>query len=138
MAARRRPSRSIAAYTCLRVSSRRKRPRMAVNTGKTQLREALADRGLTLTDVAYACGVSRPAVAQWLTDKPSWRPIPDHHMATIRELVAEPSALASPAKAARPRSDLQLAGASAPLQLSTLPTKRPRRAARSPQPMHWG
>jgi hypothetical protein len=37
---------------------------MDISTGKTRLREALADRGLTLTDVAYACGVSRPAVAQ--------------------------------------------------------------------------
>jgi AcrR family transcriptional regulator len=112
---------------------------MGVSTAKTWLREALADRGLTLADVARACGVSRQAVVQWFTDKASWRPIPGHHMATIRELLAEPSSpVTSPAKVGRPRSELQLAGANAALQLPAIPTKRPRRAARSPQPMHWG
>jgi transcriptional regulator with XRE-family HTH domain len=116
---------------------------MDVGTGKTRLREAIAERGLTLTDVAYACGVSRPAVAQWFTDKPSWRPIPERHMATIRELLAaSPGVLASPAKAGRPRSEPQLAmGASAALQPPALPARRRRRApppAPAPQPMYRG
>jgi transcriptional regulator with XRE-family HTH domain len=125
-----------------------------LSPAQSQLRAALADRGLTLTDVAYACGVSRPAVAQWFTDKPSWRPIPEHHMATIRELLAEPSAPVtrvptSPAKATRscpePRlatpQPLPVAVGTLPEPEGSVPTRRRRRApprAPAPQPMHWG
>jgi transcriptional regulator with XRE-family HTH domain len=113
------------------------------STGTTRLREAIAERGLALTDVAYACGVSRPAVAQWFTDKPSRRPIPERHMATIRELLAaSPSVLASPAEPGRHRSEPQLAmGANAALQPPALPTRRRQRPpprSSAPQPMYWG
>jgi hypothetical protein len=43
------------------------------------LRAQLAARGISLTQVAYACGVSRPAVSQWFIDGEQWRPIPARH-----------------------------------------------------------
>jgi hypothetical protein len=59
------PSRAYA-YACKRVTSR-----MDVGTGKTRLRAAIDERGLSLAAVGRACGVSRTAVAQWFTDRPS-------------------------------------------------------------------
>jgi len=55
--------------------------------GKDQLRAAFEARGLTLTDIADACGISRSAVANWFLSGRGWRPIPERHMATIRELL---------------------------------------------------
>jgi transcriptional regulator with XRE-family HTH domain len=125
--------------------------------GKGRLRAALEAHGLSLTHVADACGVSRSAVSNWFLSGPGWRPIPDRHMATIRELLEAPNASMAagphetrvswgapspPAKAVRSRSEPQHAmGASAALQLPALPTKRRRRApprSPPPQPMHWG
>jgi transcriptional regulator with XRE-family HTH domain len=136
---------------------------MDVGTGKTRLRAAIDERGLSLAAIGRACGVSRTAVAQWFTDRPSWRPIPERHMVTIRELLAAPpNVLASPAKPDRPRSpherlayaraqetEPQLAGASAALQPPALPTRRRQLAAGTavrrppprspaPQPRYWG
>jgi hypothetical protein len=112
---------------------------MDASTGKARLREAIAERGLALADVARACGVSRPAVAQWFTDKPSRRPIPERHMATIRELLAAPgSPVTSPAKATRSGPEPQLAMPPQPL---AVPARRRRRTpprAPAPQPMYWG
>jgi transcriptional regulator with XRE-family HTH domain len=113
---------------------------MAVNTGKTQLRAAIADRGLTLTDVANACGVTRGAVGQWFIDGPNERPIPRRHMATIRELLAASDApVTSPARAARrlPRSEPQLAMPQS-LPVPARRSRRPSPANPIPQSMHWG
>jgi hypothetical protein len=59
---------------------------------QARLRAAIFDRGLTLADVADACGVSKAAVGQWFNKGPNGRPIPDRHMVTIRGLVTEPNA----------------------------------------------
>jgi transcriptional regulator with XRE-family HTH domain len=119
---------------------------MAVNSGKTQLRAAIADRGLTLTDVANACGVTRGAVGQWFIDGPNERPIPRRHMATIRELLAEPS---SPAKASGSEPQLVMLQprgfATEPLAVAPVTLPEPARRRRRPPPrvpvpgpMHWG
>jgi hypothetical protein len=107
--------------------------------GKSRLRAALEARGLSLTHVADACGVSRSAVSNWFLSGPGWRPIPRRHMATIRELLAEPS---SPAKTSGPEPQLVMLQPLA-VAAGTLPepTRRRQRApARAPatQPMHWG
>jgi hypothetical protein len=110
---------------------------MAVNTGKTQLRAAIADRGLTLTDVANACGVTRGAVGQWFIDGPNWRPIPGRHMATIRELLASSPQERGQVEAFERLAEGQSAGnPGAPARRRSPP---PRPPARSPihYPEHW-
>jgi transcriptional regulator with XRE-family HTH domain len=57
---------------------------------QARLRAAIVDHGLTLTDVADACGVTRGAVGQWFLNGPNGRPIPERHMTTIRRLLTEP------------------------------------------------
>jgi len=54
---------------------------------QARLRAAIVDHGLTLTDVANACGVTRGAVGQWFINGANGRPIPERHMTTIRGLV---------------------------------------------------
>jgi hypothetical protein len=102
---------------------------MALNTGKTQLREALAANGVTLAQVGSACGVSRGAVSQWFIDGPNGRPVPERHLATIRELLAShpQERQVKPPTPARRRSP---------------PPVRPRRSPPQPRspihyPEHW-
>jgi hypothetical protein len=61
---------------------------------QARLRAAIFDRGLTLTDVADACGVTKAAVGQWFNKGPNGRPIPDRHMVTIQGLLAGPNSAA--------------------------------------------
>jgi transcriptional regulator with XRE-family HTH domain len=68
-------------------TNRAARALRTLSPDQTRLRAAIADRGLTLTDVANACGVTRGAVGQWFIDGPNGRPIPERHMATIRGLL---------------------------------------------------
>jgi hypothetical protein len=68
------------------------RAAIMLSPDQARLRAAIFDRGLTLTDVANACGVTKAAVGQWFNKGPNGRPIPDRHMATIRGLLAEPNA----------------------------------------------
>jgi transcriptional regulator with XRE-family HTH domain len=118
------------------------------------IRAALSARGIALKQVADACGISKGAASQWFLSGPGWRPIPERHMATIRELLAEPAPVTAPqrrepqrerpAKATRSRQNPQLAMLQ-PLAVAagTLPepARRRRRApprAPVPQPMYWG
>jgi hypothetical protein len=57
---------------------------------QAHLRAAISDCGLTLTDVADACGVTKAAVGQWFNKGPNGRPIPERHRATIRGLLEGP------------------------------------------------
>jgi CRISPR-associated endonuclease Cas1 len=65
---------------------------LKLSPDQARLRAAIVDHGLTLTDVANACGVTRGAVGQWFINGPNERPIPERHMATIRRLLTEPNA----------------------------------------------
>src|SRR5262249_51881945 len=64
----------------------------AVINENAHIRAALGARRIRLKQVASACGISKGAVSQWFLSGPGWRPIPEHHMTTIRELLTEPSA----------------------------------------------
>ncbi len=103
--------------------------------GKNRLRAALEARGLSLTHVADACGISRSAVSNWFLSGPGWRPIPDRHTATIRELLAAPGVPIAPADSSARPSEGET------LQPPAIPAKRRRRTLPvplPPQPMHWG
>jgi hypothetical protein len=68
------------------------RAAIMLSPDQARLRAAIFDRGLALTDVANACGVTKAAVGQWFNKGPNGRSIPDRHMTTIRRLLAEPNA----------------------------------------------
>jgi hypothetical protein len=65
---------------------------LMLSPDQARLRAAIVDRGLTLTDVANACGVTRGAVGQWFINGPNGRSIPERHMTTIRGMLTEPNA----------------------------------------------
>jgi transcriptional regulator with XRE-family HTH domain len=118
---------------------------------EAHIRAALSARGIALKQVADACGISKGAVSQWFLSGPGWRPIPERHMATIRELLAEPAPVTAPqrrepqrkrpVKAAGPEPQLVMLQPLA-VAAGTLPepARRRRRAPRAPapQPMFWG
>jgi hypothetical protein len=86
-------SRVFCSLSCV-ATNRAARPliTLMLSPDQARLRAAIVDRGLTLTDVADACGVTRGAVGQWFINGPNGRSIPERHMATIRRLLTEPNA----------------------------------------------
>jgi hypothetical protein len=111
------------------------------------IRAALSARGIALKQVADACGISKGAVSQWFLSGPGWRPVPEHHMATIRELLASSPQERRQVEAFERLAEGQSAGnPGAPARRRSpppaRPSARPRRSPPQPRspihyPEHW-